>query len=243
VDLRGRVYATFGTNDCHVRVYDEKGELVRFARTATAVNGKREAVPAAITGVIGYGGSLRVDSQGNLYLLQAGLPKGFRPPTGWEKDEAHARAAGTIYKFPPQGGEVHAKGGVVQKVTGAIGQYPGCGPISRWNAVGACACTKPRFDVDGYGRLYVPDGIAFRVTVRDNADNEIVTFGAYGNLDCRGPRSQEPAPAIPLGWPVCVGTSERYIYVGDVLNHRVVRVDRRWAAEVSVKVSGTERDE
>jgi hypothetical protein len=131
---------------------------------------------------------------------------------------------------------VQAKNGVVQKVEGAVAQYPGCGPVSRWNAVGACACTKPRFDVDGFGRLYMPNGITFTVSVRDNADNEIVRFGGYGNYDCQGPDSKEAKPAIPLGWPVTAGASDRYIYVGDCLNHRVVRVDKQWSAQVTVKV-------
>ena len=121
-------------------------------------------------------------------------------------------------------------------VVGSIGQYPGCGPVSRWQAVGACACTKPRFDVDGYGRLYIPNGITFSVSVRDNADNEIVAFGGYGNFDCQGPDSKEPKPAIPLGWPVTAGATDRFIYVGDCLNHRVVRVDRKFAAEAAAKI-------
>jgi hypothetical protein len=236
VDAKGRVYATYGSNDCHVRVYDEKGELVEFPRRQKSGEGDAKEVPAAITGVTGYGGSLRVDLAGNLYLLQAGLPKGYAPPPGYEKDEAFRQAVGTIYKFPPTGGAVQAKNGVVQKVEGAVAQYPGCGPVSRWNAVGACACTKPRFDVDGFGRLYMPNGITFTVSVRDNADNEIVRFGGYGNYDCQGPDSKEAKPAIPLGWPVTAGASDRYIYVGDCLNHRVVRVDKQWSAQVTVKV-------
>ena len=90
---------------------------------------------------------------------------------------------------------------------------------------------KPRFDVDDFGRLYIPNGITYEVSVRDNAGNEIVRFGGYGNFDCQGPASQEPQPAIPLGWPVTAGASDRFIYVGDCLNHRVVRVDKTFAAE------------
>jgi hypothetical protein len=35
---------------------------------------------------------------------------------------------------------------------------------------------------------------------------------------------------------VTVGASDRSIYVGDCLNHRVVRVDRQYAAQAVVKV-------
>ena len=107
----------------------------------------------------------------------------------------------------------------------------GASPVSRWRAVGACACTKPRFDVDEFGRLYIPNAITFDVSVRDNADNEIVRFGGYGNYDCQGPASAEPQPGVPLGWPVTAGATDRHIYVGDCLNHRVVRVDKSFAAE------------
>jgi len=78
--------------------------------------------------------------------------------------------------------------------------------------------------------------MTFRVSVRDNAGNEIVEFGRYGNFDCEGPKSVEPKPEIALGWPITAGASDKYIYVGDCLNHRVVRVDRKFAAEESCEV-------
>jgi hypothetical protein len=238
VDLEGRVYATYGSNACHVRVYDEKGELVDFPRRQkSALELGRTEVPAAVTGAVGYGGSIRVDFAGNIYLLQQGVPKDFPAPKGFEKDEGYRNSLGTIYKFPPTGGEVKAINGTVKEVSGSVARYAGCGPISRWNAVGACACTRPRFDVDGFGRLYIPNAITFSLSMRDNADNEIVSFGGYGNHDCQGPRSKEPTPAIPLGWPVTAGVSDRFIYVGDALNHRVVRVDKKYAAEVMVNVT------
>ncbi|MBL8795427.1 MAG: hypothetical protein JNM56_16095 [Planctomycetia bacterium] len=236
VDLHGKVYATFGTNDCHVRVYDEKGDLVDFPRKQKGTDGDKGEIPAAVTGVTGYGGSIRVDAAGNMYLLQAGMPADYPVPPGYEKDEAYRNALGTIYKLPPTGGEVKTKNYSVEQVVGAIGKYPGCGPVSRWRAVGACACTKPRFDVDGFGRLYIPNGITYSVSVRDNSDNEIVRFGGYGNFDCQGPKSKEPRPEIALGWPVTASASDKYVYVGDCLNHRVVRVDKKYALEAKVKV-------
>jgi hypothetical protein len=169
-------------------------------------------------------------------LLQGGLPADYPVPAGFEKDEAFRSAVGTIYKFPPAGGSFDAGNNRVKAAVGAIAQYPGCGPVSQWRAVGSCVCTKPRFDVDDFGRLYIPNAITYSVSVRDNADNEIVRFGAYGNLDCQGPGSKEPKPEIPLGWPVTAGAGDKYIYVGDCLNHRVVRVDKHFAAEATVKV-------
>jgi len=237
VDSRGRVFATYGVNDCHIRAYDEQGKLVNFDHKIR-VDTRRgpQQVPVAVSGVIGYGGSIRLDSAGNIYVLQHGLPKDHQPPPGYENDEAYRRAVGTIYKFRPQGGELKHARSSVKEAIGAVARYPDCGPISRWRCDGSCACTKPRFDVDDFGRLYIPNGITFSVSVRDNANNEIVRFGRYGNFDCQGPKSKEPLPAIPLGWPVTAGASDRYIYVGDTLNHRVVRVDKVFAAEAVVSI-------
>src|SRR5262249_54613245 len=150
----GRVYATFGANECHVRVYDDKGELVDYPRRyRNVVEGVGKEIPVAISGASGYGGSLRVDAAGNLYLLQPREPADRAPPAGYEKDEAYQHVVGTIYKFSPAGGEVHSDNNSLKGVTGAIARYSGCGPASQWNAVGACVCTKPRFDVDDFGRL------------------------------------------------------------------------------------------
>lgn len=235
VDARGRVYATFGSNECHVRVFDAEGKLVDFPRKIDDVRGKGE-VPAAITGVTGFGGSLRVDRAGNMYLLQGGVPPKTSVPAGFDGDEAYQHAVGTIYKFPPSGGEVQSSNNKVKSVSGAVAQYAGCGPVSQWRAAGSCVCTKPRFDVDDYGRLYIPNGITFSVSVRDNADNEIVRFGGYGNIDCQGTGSLHPQPAIPLGWAVTASASDKHIYIGDGLNHRVVRVDKQFAVDTTVKL-------
>lgn len=235
VDAQGRIFATYGSNECHVRAFDADGKLVEFPRQIDDARGKGK-VPVAITGVTGFGGSLRVDRAGNMYLLQGGVPPKFTPPAGYEQDEAWQHAVGTIYKFPPTGGEIQSANNKVKSVDGAIAQYVGCGAVSQWRAAGSCVCTKPRFDVDDYGRLVIPNSITYSVSLRDNADNEIVRFGDYGNFDCQGPDSTEPQPAIPLGWAVTASATDKHIYVGDCLNHRVVRVDKQFAAEATVKI-------
>ena len=234
VDARGRVFAVTGGNNCHVRVYDAEGSLVSFERQAGEKSG---TVPAAVTGISGRGGSIRVDAAGNIYILQEGLPKGFTPPKGFEKDVAYLRSTGTIYKFGPDGGEFKGKGWTGRRPVGALAAYPGCGAFSgAWNStMSVCVCQKPRFDVYACGRLYIPNTTTFKVRVVDNAGNEILTFGGYGNFDSRGPESKEPKPPIPLGWPTAVGASDDHIYVGDMLNHRVVRADKRFALEETVE--------
>lgn len=243
VDRWSRVFVTNGSNFCHVRAYDKDGKPVDFPQSIEQKNKKgTTTIPVAVDQVSGYGGSVRVDGQGNIYVLQAGLPKDFKAPAGFEKDEAYRVATGTILKFGPKGGKRAAKlneggrGGDPLAYEGLLAKYPGCGPISAWRCAGSCACTKPRFDVDGYGRVYIPSAMSFNVQIVDNAGNEVVTFGHYGNYDCEGPASAEPKPALPMGWPVAVGVGAKYIYVGDCLNHRVMRVDWTHAAEAVVDI-------
>ncbi|HOX05914.1 MAG TPA: hypothetical protein PK280_05895 [Planctomycetota bacterium] len=230
----GRLYVTNGCNTCLVQAFEPDGKPVEFERKAIPGQSGhgldiKTPVPALVTGMLDQSGSVRADAAGNVYVLQIGLPKGHVPPKGFEKDPAYQGTCGAIYKFGPKGGEFQ-KGVPV----GALRTYgPACGPISgAWGSLGACCrCTKARFDVDAYGRLYIPNGSTYKVTLVDNSDNTILSFGGYGNWDAQGPKSAEPKPEIPLGWPVFAGASDKFIYVGDALNHRLVRVDKVFAAE------------
>ena len=116
-------------------------------------------------------------------------------------------------------------------IEGATRAYPILAPFSS-----PCACQTPRFDVDDFGRLFIPNALTCSVQVVDNTGNEILRFGSYGNFDSRGPGSAVPAPAIPLAYPTAVKTSFRHIYVADSANRRVVRVDKAFAVEEVVRV-------
>lgn len=232
VDWQGRVYATCGFNDCHIRVYDAEGKLVEYDRRKVVGEKTKEEVPVFVQFILDQGGNIRLDPAGNAYLLEIGLPKGFTPPRGFEKEPSYMRCSGTIYRFTPKGGTFRQTNDGWE-AEGAVRHYSfPSGPISgSWaSTISVCHCMRPRYDVDAYGRLYIPHGVTYKVTVCDNADNHILTFGGYGNWDAQGPGSAEPKPEIPLGWPIFAGASDKYIYVGDGLNHRVVRVDKVWAA-------------
>jgi hypothetical protein len=70
----------------------------------------------------------------------------------------------------------------------------------------------------------------------DNAANSLATFGQYGNFDSQGPSSTQPFPSIPFGWPTNVGVAGDQVYVTDVLNHRIVRVDLEYESQVELPV-------
>jgi hypothetical protein len=125
VDARGWVYAICGSNDCHMRVYDAEGKLVEFNRKVVAGEQTKTEVPVLIPHVNDQGGSVRVDRQGNVYVLEIGLPKGMVPPRGFEKEPSYLRCTGTIYKFTPKGGDFkHGPDG--WHAVGAIASYAGC---------------------------------------------------------------------------------------------------------------------
>jgi DNA-binding beta-propeller fold protein YncE len=235
VDMRGGVYAfqsVGGDFPANVIGFDAEGKLLPCEHSVVS-QGKQ--VPVIISGVSDSGGGIRVDSGGNIYLGQRGYPKDFQFPKGFAQDDCYKDCGGTIVKFSAKGGErkqLSDQG--ILGFKGALQGYPGMAPMSGAMAGnGACNCTRPRFDLDGFGRLYIPNAITYKVTVVDNAGNEIVKFGGYGNFDAQGPKSSEPKPEIPLGWPVAVGASDKHIYVGDTLNHRIVRCDKKFAVSAT----------
>lgn len=143
---------------------------------------------------------------------------------------------------PVPAGALEANGG--NYFTGADMLYGGFGPMSSKHGDVAeplghsCSCRGGRFEIDGYDRLYIPNPVANSVRICDNNGNTICEFGAYGNFDSQWvpPDSKDgrplvAVPAIPLGWPVGVGCSERSVYIADQYNRRIVRVDRQYAAE------------
>jgi hypothetical protein len=171
---------------------------------------------------------------------------------------------GSVFKFGPEGGAVHspAKGekldalrppgarGIEARsgyrdanvfseafVEGALAAYPGYGPFSHssWGSNLCCTCRTPRFDLDRYGRLYLPNAITNSVRVVDNAGNQIIEFGRYGNFDSL--HSIVAVPDIPLGWPTGAGVSRDAIYVCDTYNRRGVRLEYTFAAEETCPVN------
>jgi hypothetical protein len=98
-----------------------------------------------------------------------------------------------------------------------------------------CMCEGSGFDVDPFGRVFFPNLGQFRIEVIDTNNNPILTFGKYGNEDSGGPNAKIKKPDIPLAWPVYVAVSDKYAYVADTVNRRVVRVKLAYAAEQTCK--------
>jgi len=80
---------------------------------------------------------------------------------------------------------------------------------------------------DGF---YYHTNIAQRVTVMDNAGNEILHFGTYGNRDSTGELSGDvvPTKGIPLGFSNSVDATDNDIYVADMVKRRLLRIKKHY---------------
>ncbi|MCG3180530.1 MAG: hypothetical protein BIFFINMI_02892 [Phycisphaerae bacterium] len=212
--------------------------------------------PIEITNV----GNIAVDWQGNMYVALRCYPVGFKGPPGFEKDAGYWQSTGSVIKVLPQGGSYFfidgpearpprktkppagMKGLVMTRLGGGwptgpgfcengVVAYPDLGAMS--GGFPGCHCRQPMFALDGWGRVWVPNAFTYAVKVYDNAGTELFNFGHYGNADSRGPGADSPikTPAVPLGWPEAVAVSDRAAYVADVLNRRIVRLLKTFAAE------------
>jgi hypothetical protein len=104
-----------------------------------------------------------------------------------------------------------------------------------YGSIGPVFARTPRFGVDGYGRLYYPTSLVPQVSVIDNEGNAIVRFGTYGNRDSLGGLEGDLVPTrdIPMAWPNSVDATDDYIYVGDLVNIRLLRIRKTFQLAAS----------
>jgi hypothetical protein len=143
------------------------------------------------------------------------------------------------------------------QLQGALWWRSGFSPLGKTQGNDQCHCTASDFDVDDFGRVFVPDTGRFRIGVLDTNGNEIVSIGAYGNQDFCGPDSyvvdpttkllrprqnSDPKelispfaqPEIAFGWIVGLAVTDKYAYVDDVINKRILRIRLSYLAEERV---------
>ncbi|MFH1022624.1 MAG: hypothetical protein V1809_04490 [Planctomycetota bacterium] len=197
------------------------------------------------------GGGVRVDRAGNIYVSEyvrpadAPLPEPFRSLPALEA-RLYWDIYGSILKFGPEGGMMKCYGDRKEKppnegIAGVVGrgavparitgQFKGFfSDISPANNYMSCCCFTPRFDLDGFDRVFVPDVARFSVKVLDSAGNQLARIGSYGNADSAGPGSKIPKPEIAFAWPAYVAVTDEAVYVSDMLNRRVLRARLVYAA-------------
>ncbi|MBC8873372.1 MAG: hypothetical protein H8E44_28375 [Planctomycetes bacterium] len=201
---------------------------------------KHDRIQGGILGPLSEGsGGIRIDRARFFYVGTDGFPAGTPNAHQWSSSIVKVKPdGGGIAQLPdPKEGEepgrVDPERGIVFEdylFDGAVTAYPRMSPRQDRG----CVCKEARFDIDQFGRLYVPDVLQFCIHVYDNQGNWITDIGHYGNCDAMGNGS---GPPIPFGWPMsCSINNAGRLYVADVLNHRVVRVDPLYAAEVACDV-------
>jgi hypothetical protein len=140
-------------------------------------------------------------------------------------------------------------------IEGAQWFYGGVGNCSFKIASGCICWQQSRFTLDYFARSFAPETDQFSVAVLDSAGNLILRVGQYGNVDDGlppesvrrgplqdgGPMLAPPSPRalggdeVALMQPSHVATlSDRYLYIGDVGNGRIVQVRLGYRAEEKV---------
>lgn len=180
-------------------------------------------------------GGLRVDRHGRIYLGLR-LPDDTlnpKPPSGFAGDWAYSKLMGRIVRYDPTGTAERLYPTPLKEPAKIYDVH--YGHISRDSSQ---AGFSPRFGVDDFGRIVYPNTLTRSVALMDNAGNEILRFGTYGNIDdwqALDGRWGE-AKSIPLSWPGAVDATERYIYVADHANVGVLRLAKTFAAEAAVGI-------
>lgn len=178
-------------------------------------------------------GGIRYDRDGNVYVgFRTYAPDRFLE-LPYASDKMYTYCVGSVVKYPAgrYGFQpVYTSG--VAATPGALKVYPAdLSPLP--GGLGDCACRTPRFDVDPFGRLFIPSSVTQKVTVLDNNGNRILRFGQYGNRDSRGglPGGLIATPSIPLAWPTDVAASDEHVFVTDIVNCRIVRLKMEYALD------------
>jgi hypothetical protein len=125
-------------------------------------------------------------------------------------------------------------------VQGADWLYGGVG----FCTPGGCVCWNCRFDLDYFGRSFVPEPLTYSVGVLDSNGNVIARVGKYGNVDdgvplvphpdIRGPRSIG-GDEVGLFYACYVAShTDRRLFIADAGNARIASVKLGYQAEERV---------
>jgi DNA-binding beta-propeller fold protein YncE len=176
-----------------------------------------------------YGSIIKFPPSGGVIWHQKDLPKSAVGSPPAELLAQPKRPFKRHYAYSP-----HLTG----EIQGALWTRFGYAPYSAHMSgnTSHCMCEGSGFDVDPFGRVFFPNLGQFRIEVIDTNNNSITTFGKYGNEDSGGPTARVKTPEIPLAWPTYVAVSDRWAYVADTVNRRVVRVALKYAADETCAV-------
>lgn len=221
------------------------GNLVwRFSRTGQVV--ALDAIPGLPYSSFG----IRADAAGNVIC---GV--GYHMNVGGK-----AHIGGSLAKFAPKGGRLirdfntpikldnppERPADFLTTTGGRIWAHnmfwsaPGLDQLHFVDSAGAdypCECYHCKFDADPYGRSFLPRAYGYHVAVLDTNGNRICTIGRYGNPD--SPAMKLGDTDIGLGQCSYLATvSDRWLYIADDANQRIIRVKLGYQTEQHVPIAG-----
>jgi hypothetical protein len=202
---------------------------------------------SAIPGGMPNPHGLKVGPSGAVYVADICVPLSGPKNIGLAKGQK-ARLVGTLHKFGPLGsldGKYVARchwGNWKMKdamYTAARARIRLENEVWSFHGVsrvlsGGCVCGDSRFDLDGFERSFLPARHLCSVLVVDSNGNRVARIGRYGNADSRGPESLVPEPDIAYCNPAYVAVSDRYLYVHDGANRRILKAKLGYEAEEEV---------
>ncbi len=203
-------------------------------------------------------GGIKVSPRGHIYVGTFTAPKGAALPDHF-KDKLpgtikrgtkwfYSNLYGTLVKFKPSGGSLAKGEGSLTagvsfkrhsvKEEGVLWTHYGLSPMpSRYTG---CSCQTARFDVDRWGRVFLPDALRFSIQVLDDNGGQITRFGQYGNIDdaiaAAKARAEGKAAPIYNGWAHQVVVTDTMAYIADMVNHQIVAVKLGAEAEETVSL-------
>jgi DNA-binding beta-propeller fold protein YncE len=200
-----------------------------FGKLELTPKGERSNEAKPLQDVVGtmYGSIVKFSPKGGMFHFDSGSSGGGNPYKGEPKLDPALKTENYASYY---GARLYPL-----KVTGAEWVRMG---ISH-QCLHYCNCENTRFDVDEFGRVWYPDLGRFRVGVLDANGNELARFGGYGNAESCGPESKDQAlaePELAFAWLIGVGATDRYAYMGDSLNRRLLRAKLVYAAEETCEV-------
>lgn len=178
-----------------------------------------------------WGHGVRMDRDGNLYIVRSGtMPAGQDMLDGIKDVKVGYRVFGghgTLLKFRGMGDKFPLDTGPGVKVNkgeeinGALWAYGGISD----QMVPDCSCNHSRFDIDGWARIWIPARHLCSVIVLDSNCNRIARLGKYGNIDDEG---------LAFAWPRGIAVSDNTLYIRDDSNQRVLKAVLKYVVEEEI---------
>lgn len=198
-------------------------------------NGSLKCIDAVVDTGVPTG--FRVDREGNLYIVEPNpINKAYgtkRWPflvTGQTPNDFRAwgKGPGALIKFAArEGGKL------------PIGKMNGRAPVGMlWGYDGvsgvcghSCGCLHTRWDLDSFGRAYLPFMQLYSIMIVDANGNTIMRLGRWGNID------SDSGNNIGLVQVKAIAASDNAVYIADTGNKRILKAALGYEVEETIDLA------